>query len=352
MDAPNQGGGKQTVSSLHPALEKIRSGECLSESEAAAAITEILEGRTSEGPIGAFLMGLAQRGESAAEIAGAARVLRAKAQTIHAPANAVDCCGTGGDRAGTYNISTAAAFVAAACGVPVAKHGNRASSSKSGAADVLEALGVALDLPEIALEESLRTLGFCFLMAPRHHAAMKHVAAVRKQLGFRTLFNLLGPLANPAGVRRQLVGVPARKWIDPMAQALVALGAERAWIVHGSDGLDEITVTGETHVAVLDNGALTSLTLSPSDFGLATAQPDSLIGGGAAENAAALLDIFGGRRNAYRDATIANAAALLMIDSPALEPAAAADRAARAIDGGAAADVLERYTTFSKENAA
>lgn len=337
---------------LSSLLEKIRSGQTLSEAESVAAMTEILEGRASEGQTGAFLMSLAQRGESAAEIAGAARVLRDKAQTIHAPANAVDCCGTGGDRAGTYNISTAAAFVAAACGVPVAKHGNRASSSKSGAADVLEALGVRLDVPEALLEDSLRTLGFCFLMAPRHHAAMKHVAQVRKQLGFRTLFNLLGPLANPAGVRRQLIGVPARKWIDPMAQALAALGAERAWIVHGSDGLDEITVTGETHIAVLDDGALTSMTLSPSDFGLAVSQPDALTGGGAAENAAALLDILNGRRNAYRDVTLANAAAILMIDMPSLSPEEAAQRAARAIDSGAALGVLERYKSFTKEAAA
>lgn len=337
---------------LPPLLEKIRSGQTLSESESADAITEILENRASEGQTGAFLMGLAQRGESAAEIAGAARVLRDKARTIHAPADAVDCCGTGGDRSGTYNISTAAAFVAAACGVPVAKHGNRASSSKSGAADVLEALGVRLDVPESLLEDSLRTLGFCFLMAPRHHAAMKSVAQVRKQLGFRTLFNLLGPLANPAGVRRQLVGVPARKWIDPMAQALAALGAERAWIVHGSDGLDEITVTGETHIAVLDRGELTSMTLSPSDFGLGVAQPDALTGGGAAENAAALLDILNGRRNAYRDVTLANAAAILMIDQPALSPQEAAQTAARAIDDGAALELLERYKSFTKEAAA
>ncbi len=330
-------------------LEKIRSGQTLSEAESAAAMTEILEGRASEGQTGAFLMGLAQRGEVAAEIAGAARVLRDKAQTIHAPADAIDCCGTGGDLSGTYNISTAAAFVAAACGVPVAKHGNRASSSKSGAADVLEALGVRLDVPEAALEDSLRTLGFCFLMAPRHHAAMKQVSGVRKQLGFRTLFNLLGPLANPAGVRRQLVGVPARKWIDPMAQALAALGAERAWVVHGSDGLDEITTTGLSHIAVLENGELTSMTLSPSDFGLGVAQPDALVGGGAAENAAALLDILNGRRNAYRDVTLVNAAAIVMIDDPSLTPEEAAGEAAAAIDSGAALDVLERYKTLTRE---
>lgn len=330
-------------------LDKIRSGESLSESEAGAALGEILEGRAAPSQVGAFLMGLAQRGETGAEIAGAARVLREKARTIRAPAHAVDCCGTGGDRAGTYNISTAAAFVAAACGVPVAKHGNRASSSKSGAADVLQALGIVLDLPEAALEDALRTVGFCFLMAPRHHTAMKHVAEVRRELGFRTLFNLLGPLANPAGVRRQLVGVPARKWIDPMAQALAALGAERAWIVHGSDGLDEITVTGDTHVAVLAGGDVFSTTLSPADFGLAIASPESLTGGGAAENAAALLDILNGRRNAYRDVTIANAAAILMIDSGEdLKPIEAALRAERAIDSGAALAVLERYRAFTQ----
>ena len=319
--------------------------QSLSAQEMKNAMDLIMEGKVPAEEIATFLTDLAHRGETVDELTGAAQALRAKASTIKAPADAIDCCGTGGDGTGTYNISTAVALVAAACGVPVAKHGNRAASSKSGAADVLEALGVRLDVSHDKLSHALSVFNFCFLMAPRHHEAVKHVVPVRKQLGFRTIFNLLGPLANPAGTRRQLIGVFDEHWLVPVAETLGRLGSEKAWIVHGSDGLDEITVTGPTKVAILDGGVVTTMTVKPADFGLDESAADGLRGGVATENAAALDLLLQGERSAYRDIVLANTAAVLNIhrDLPLIEGVAAA---AKAIDDGKAQGVLDSYRGF------
>ncbi len=319
----------------------------LSESAMQDAMNAIMDGQRTEQEIMDFLSALSARGETVAEITGAAKILRARAVTITAPPGAVDCCGTGGDASGTYNISTAVALVSAACGVPVAKHGNRASTSKSGAADVLEALGVNLDLSPAQLERALEKTGFAFLMAPRHHEAMKHVREARKKLGAKTIFNLLGPLANPAGIKRQLIGVYSRKWVRPIAETLNNLGAEKAWVVHGSDGLDEITVTGPTHVAILDNGAITEKTMAPADFGLPVSGAKDLLGGGAEENAQALLAVLKGAKNAYRDMVLANAAAVLCIAGAAQTLHEGVAMAAQKIDDDSALQLLEDYAAFT-----
>ncbi|MCB1782577.1 MAG: anthranilate phosphoribosyltransferase [Alphaproteobacteria bacterium] len=334
-------------------LLRLQRGEAFREEEMNALFSQIMEGGCSDAEIAAFLMGLSMRGETVDELTGAARVMRAKASGVSAPAGAVDCCGTGGDKSGTYNISTAVALVVAACGVPVAKHGNRASSSKSGAADVLEQLGVNLDASQDVLAQALERFSFAFLMAPKHHAAMKHVMPVRKALGVRTIFNLLGPLANPAGTKRQLIGVLDRKWLIPFAETLRRLGSESAWIVHGSDGLDEITTTGETFVAKLENGVIEETILSPGDFGLDVSRAEDLIGGDAALNAAALSDVLDGKRCAYRDIVLANAAAVLMIskDTNGLGVHTLRDSvalAAEAVNSGRARGVLDGYINFTK----
>ncbi|MBF0307183.1 MAG: anthranilate phosphoribosyltransferase, partial [Alphaproteobacteria bacterium] len=246
------------MSGMKDMIARVADGRPLSEAEAEAAFEIIMSGDATPAQIGGFLMALRVRGETVEEIAGAARVMRAKALRVDAPEGAIDTCGTGGDGAGTYNVSTAAALVAAACGVPVAKHGNRALSSKSGSADVLTALGVKIDADVSLVREALWTAHIGFLMAPRHHNAMRHVAGPRVELGVRTLFNLLGPLSNPAGTRRQLIGVFAERWVRPLAEVLGRLGAERAWVVHGSDGLDELTTTGPSLVAEWRNGHLTT----------------------------------------------------------------------------------------------
>lgn len=329
--------------SFRDALISLRDGCDLSRGLAAWAIEEILAGRASPAQVGAFLMALSVKGETRDEIAGAAQALRARALTLSAPPGAVDCCGTGGDHAGTFNISTTVALVAAACGVPVAKHGNRAASSKSGAADVLEALGVRLDLPPGRLEILLRETGFCFLMAPRHHEAMKHVAAIRRDLGFRTLFNMIGPLANPAGVRRQLIGVAAESWLERMAGALASLGTERAWVVHGTDGLDEITLTGPTHVCIVEGQSVTRTTLTPEDFGLPRASLEDLRGGDAQSNARTLRAILEGQKGPRRDIVLANAAGVLAVAGQGDSLPDLVARAAQAVDSGRALRVLETY---------
>lgn len=330
-------------------LKKIQEGFDLSEKEMIHAMQDIMAGTVPESQLAAFLNTLAERGETTAEITGAARVMREKASCIQAPEDAVDCCGTGGDAANTYNISTAVALVAAACSVPVAKHGNRAASSKSGAADVLEALGVNLDLDQKNLEDALKRLNFCFLMAPRHHKSMKHVIPVRKKLGRRTIFNLLGPLANPAGAQTQLIGVFDRKWIRPMAEVLDNLGTRRAWVVHGEDGLDEITTTGKTHIAILENGAIKETEITPEDFGLPGANPEDLKGGDAKMNAQALRNLLDGAPSAYRDIVLANTAAVLLLHGDAATLKEGVQQAAQAIDSGKAKSVLDSYTAFSKE---
>ncbi len=332
-------------------LKLIQNGETLDQSQMMAAMEIIMQGKADEAQLSEFLSILAQRGETVDEITGAAKVLRAKASSLKAPYGAVDCCGTGGDKKNTYNISTAVALVAAACGVPMAKHGNRASSSKSGAADVLEALGVNLDAPHDRLEEAMRLIGFAFLMAPQHHKAMKHVASVRKTLGTRTIFNILGPLANPAGTRHQLLGVYDRALVRPMAEVLKNLGTKRAWVVHGSDGLDEITTCGSTYVAILsENGDIEEKALNPEDFGLPLLkESDQLTGGDAQENAMALRAVLEGQKCAYRDIILANCAAVLVVHGKAKDIKDGVEMAAKALDTGDAMAILKDYIKFSRE---
>ena len=322
----------------------------LSEDDMIEAMNAIMDGEVSDETLATFLTNMNDRGETVEEITGAARVMRQKASGIQAPYGAVDCCGTGGDKSGTYNVSTAVAIVAAACGVPVAKHGNRAASSKSGAADVLEVMGVNLNAPKERLEEALKILHFAFLMAPNHHQAMKHVVPVRKKLGRRTIFNLLGPLANPAGTRHQLIGVFDKKWIIPMTETLRNLGTKTAWVVHGSDGLDEITVTGPTYTAQLDaEGNIVEKTLTPEHFGLQTHDLEKLKGGDAEENAKGLRAVLEGQKCAYRDIVLANAAAVLCIHGSAESLTEGTEKAAHAIDEGLAFQTLKDYITFSRE---
>ena len=332
-------------------IDNIQNGETLSEDQMIEAMNTIMGGNVSEAEMAAFLSGLAQRGETVEELTGAAKVMREKASGLKAPFGAVDCCGTGGDKSGTYNISTAVAIVSAACGVTVAKHGNRASTSKSGTADVLEALGVNLDVSIEKQEEALNTLHFAFLMAPKHHTAMKHVVSVRKKLGTRTIFNLLGPLANPAGTRYQLIGVFDKQWVRPMAETLKALGTKSAWVVHGEDGLDEITTTAKTYVATLDDeGNINEMTISPEDFGLEYDNPEDLIGGEAQENAAALRGLLEGEKCAYRNIVLANTAAVLMIRGEVETLQEGVKRAAEEIDSGQALQLLKDYIALSRED--
>ncbi len=325
----------------------VADGKPLSQAAAEQAFEIIMSGEATPSQMGAFLMALRVRGETVDEIAGAAKVMRAKALHVKAPEGAIDTCGTGGDARGTYNISTGAALVVAACGVPVAKHGNRALSSKSGSADVLAALGVNIDADMKLVENSLAAHNIGFLMAPRHHAAMRHVGPTRVELGTRTIFNLLGPLSNPAGTTRQLIGVFHRQWIEPMAKVLAQLGSERAWVVHGSDGLDEITTTGATYVAELRDGKVSSFEVTPEDAGLKRADPSDLKGGDPRVNAAAVIDMLSGRVGPYRDIVLLNAAAALVVAGKADDLKAGVAQAAEAIASGKAQATLDALIAAS-----
>ncbi|MDP7668313.1 MAG: anthranilate phosphoribosyltransferase [Rhodospirillales bacterium] len=336
-----------TEMDLKPFLAKLAEGRSLDADEAEAAFDIIMSGSASQAQIGAFLMALRVRGETVEEITGAVRIMRAKAVAVSAPAGAIDVVGTGGDASGTYNISTAAAIVVASCGVPVAKHGNRALSSQSGAADVLVALGVNIDADVAVVERAIREAGMGFMMAPRHHSAMRHVAGPRAELGTRTIFNLLGPLSNPAGVKRQFTGAFAREWIEPMARVLGNLGAERAWVVHGSDGLDEMTTTGASYVAELSDGHVRTFEVSPADAGLPVARPEDLKGGAAETNAAALTALLGGEAGPYRDVVLYNAAGTLMVAGKAENLKDGVARAAAAVDEGRAAATLEKLVAIT-----
>jgi anthranilate phosphoribosyltransferase len=338
-----------TPASMKPLLARLAGGATLERTDAEAAFELIMSGAATSAQIGAFLMGLRIRGETVDEIAAAASVIRAKAQTIQAPPGAIDTCGTGGDQSGTYNISTAAAIVTAACGVPVAKHGNRAVSSKSGSADVLMALGVNINAPQALMTRSLYENNLCFLMAPRHHAAMRHVAPVREELGLRTLFNLLGPLSNPAGTKRQLVGVFADRWVAPLAEVLGLLGAERAWVVHGSDGLDELTVSGPSQVAEWYQGKVTRFEVTPELAGLPRSPAEALTGGDAAYNAAALLRLLEGEAGAYRDIVLLNAGAALVVAEKAGTLREGVAQAAAALDAGTARACLDRLVEITQD---
>ena len=332
-------------------LAKVAGGARLGEAEAGKAFDIIMSGNATPSQMGGFLMALRVRGETVDEITGAARVMRRKAVAIESPPGAIDTVGTGGDGAGTYNISTATALVVAACGVPVAKHGNRAMSSKSGAADVLAELGVNLDADMALVRTALWEAGICFLMAPRHHLAMRNVGPTRVELGTRTIFNLLGPLSNPAGARRQLIGVYSREWVEPIAHVLHRLGSESAWVVHGSDGLDEITTTGVTHVAQLRDGAVTSFDISPDDAGLFLSHPRDLKGGDPATNAVALRALLDGAEGGYRDVVLINSAAALMVAGKAADLRGGVTQARHAIDGGGARGVLSKLVAITNGRA-
>ncbi|MET0313097.1 MAG: anthranilate phosphoribosyltransferase [Hansschlegelia sp.] len=332
---------------LKAIIARIADGHALSREEAEEAFGRIMSGEATAAQIGAFLMGLRLRGETVDEIAGAVSAMRARMTRVSAPADAVDVVGTGGDGAGSVNVSTCAAFVVAGCGVPVAKHGNRALSSKSGSADVLRALGVEVDLAPERISACIAQAGIGFMFAPAHHSAMRHVGPARTELGLRTIFNLLGPLSNPAGVKRQMVGVFARKWVEPIAEALAQLGSERAWVVHGSDGLDEVTTSGPTAVAALENGHVTTFEIKPEDAGLTPHPVGALAGGDAAQNAIALRGVLQGQKSAYRDVAILNAGATLVVAGRVQSFAEGAATAAKAIDEGAALDRLDALIAIS-----
>lgn len=318
------------------ALTMVREGGTLDAEASARLFETIMSGEVNEADLIAFLSAQAARGPTVPEIVGAVRAMRAHMRAVSAPPGAIDLCGTGGDGHGTLNISTAVSFVAAGAGAVVAKHGNRSASSKSGAADILEALGVKIDLDPARASAVLAETGIVFLFAQTHHPAMRHVAAARKAIGKRTIFNLLGPLASPARVRRQLVGIYAREWLKPYAQALKALGSERALVVHGADGLDELTTTDATYYASLENGTVTLGSLAPEDAGLTRATLADLQGGDAAHNAAALRALLAGETGPYRDIVLLNAAAALMVGGRAADIKSGAALAASALDSGAA----------------
>lgn len=328
-------------------IAKVASGASLSREEAKSAFDIMMTGEATPSQIGGFLMALRVRGETVEEIAGAVSSMRSRMLSVEAPADAVDIVGTGGDASGSLNISTASAFVAAGAGLTIAKHGNRALSSKSGAADVLMALGVKIDIGPETIASCIREAGVGFMFAPVHHSAMKHVGPSRVELGTRTIFNILGPLSNPAGVRRQLVGVFAREWLLPVAETLAALGSESVWVVHGSDGLDEMTLSGPTHVAELKNGVVRSFDVVPDDAGLPHHTPESVRGGSAEDNAQALRALLNGAAGAYRDTVLLNVAAALMIAGRVPTLKDGVTLAADAVDSGRALAALDKLVERS-----
>jgi anthranilate phosphoribosyltransferase len=337
------------MSDLKELLGVVASGRALDAAAAERAFDIIMSGDATPAQMGGFLMALRVRGETVAEITGAARAMRAKMLTIEAPEGAVDTCGTGGDATGTYNISTGSSLVVAACGVPVAKHGNRALSSKAGAADVLTALGVNIDADMSLVKQALWQANICFLMAPRHHSAMRHVGPARVELGTRTIFNLLGPLSNPARVKRQTIGVFSPDWVEPIAQVLEGLGHQRAWVFHGAGGLDELSTVGPSQVAELKDGAVTTFEVSAADAGLATATMDDLRGGDAEHNAQAMRALLDGAPGAFRDIVILAAAAALIVAGKAADLKQGATQAAEAIDSGRARDTLARLIAITNQ---
>jgi anthranilate phosphoribosyltransferase len=332
-------------------IATVAAGRSLTLEQAREAFDIMMSGDATPAQVGALLMGLRVRGETVDELTGGALAMRDKMLKVQAPEGAIDTCGTGGDASGTYNISTAAALVVAACGVPVAKHGNRALSSRAGSADVLKALGVNVDADLALVERSMREAGIGFMMAPRHHGAMRHVAGARVELGTRTIFNLLGPLANPATARRQVMGVFAREWLEPLARVLGRLGSERAWVVHGADGLDELSTTGTSEVAELARGEVRTFQITPEDAGLPRARLEDLLGGEADSNAAALRTVLDGMPGPYRDIVLLNSAAALVVADRATDIRDGVALSAGAIDGGAAKAVLQRLVTITNETA-
>ena len=339
-----------TATNLSGLLEKLMRRENLTMDESADAMAAIMSGSATPAQIGALLVGLTMKGERPAEIVGLARTMRANAVPLTKRFDdTFDTCGTGGDRAGTFNISSAAAVVAAAAGLRVAKHGNRSVSSRCGSADVYEALGVNIAAEPSVVERSLETVGIAFLFAPTFHPSMRHAAPVRRDLAVRTAFNLLGPLTNPAGARRQLVGVPGSELTELIARALMLLGSTRAWVVHGADGIDELSTTGHTKVSECRDGAVSTFYVHPSDFGIAKAEREDLQGGDAATNAAILREIFAGEKGPRRDVVVLNAAVALFIGGKAASVAEGIARAAHAIDSGAVRATLDAMIVASHQ---
>ncbi len=333
---------------IKEAIAKLILGTSLSMDEAAAAMEEIMEGQVTPAQFGAFVTALRIKGETVEEIAGMARTMRAKAVPVRVNGSVVDTCGTGGDGSATFNISTTAAFVVAGAGVKVAKHGNRAMSSQSGSADVLEALGVRLELTAEEVERCLEEVGMGFMFAPAFHPAMKYAAAPRREIGIRTVFNILGPLTNPAGAKAQLLGVADGSLVEKMAQVLKSLGSHHALVVHGEDGLDEITVTGKTQVGELKDGRIKSYSVTPDDFGLSRATRDSLKGGTAVENAAILRDILRGASGPRRDVVLINSAAALVAGDKAASLREGIELARQSIDSGQASAKLQQLIAFTQ----
>ena len=333
--------------SLPKILQQLSDRQNLSDTDMRAALEVVMGGEATAAQIGGFLMGLRVKGETVEEIASAVAFLRSKMLKVDAPDNAIDIVGTGGDGAGTFNISTATALVVAGAGIPVAKHGNKALSSKSGSSEALQALGVNLDLDSHGVSRCINDAGIGFMFAPNHHPSMRHVGPARAEMGVRTMFNLLGPQSNPAGVKNYLLGVYAKEWVEPVAASLLANGATSAWVVHGSDGLDEITTVGPTFVTAIENGKLRNFEISPQDVGLPTATAQSLVGGDPAHNAKAIVELFDGAKNAYRDIVLINAGAALLVSGVVDTHLAGVEKASMVIDSGAARDCLARLVAIS-----
>ena len=330
---------KETLRAL---IQKVSTGATLSGEEIRTALEIMTDGHATHAQMGAFLMALRVRGETVEELAGAARMMRSRMNRVEAPAGAVDIVGTGGDSHGTYNVSTCASLVAAGAGLRIAKHGNRSVSSISGASDVLGALGVKLDVPPTVVSRAIHEAGVGFMWAPMHHPAMRHWAPVRAELGIRTLFNLLGPISNPAGVTRQVVGVFAWQWVEPIAHTLASLGCEHVWVVHGHDGLDELTTTGSTDVAEVRGGDVRVFEVTPADAGLPPAKLSDLKGGDARHNAAAIREVLAGKPGPFRDIVLLNSAAALIVGGRVRSLAEGVAEAARSIDSGQASAALDR----------
>lgn len=335
------------MADLKPLIAKAAAGEKLAREEARQAFDVLMSGEATPSQIGGFLMALRVRGETVDEITGAVEIMREKMTKVEAPPDAIDIVGTGGDASGSYNISTCAAFVTAGCGLKIAKHGNRALSSRSGSADVLAALGVKIDLDPEQISRCIGEAGCGFMFAPAHHASMKHVGPTRVELGTRTIFNLLGPLSNPAGVRRQVTGVFAKAWVEPLAHVLNNLGSERAWICHGEGGFDEIVPSGTTWVAELKDRKVTLVEVRPEDVGIPRSSAADLKGGDAAQNAEALRGVLEGRKNAFRDAAVMTSGAALLVAGKARDLKDGVAQAQKSIDGGGALTVLERLVKVS-----
>lgn len=338
------------MSGLKPFIAKIATRQPLTRQEASDAFEILMSGEASMAQVGGFLMGLRVRGETVDEIAGAVSIMRQKMVPVDAPDDAIDIVGTGGDGTNTYNISTLAALIVAGAGVPVAKHGNRALSSKSGTADALSQLGVKLDIEPDMISRCIREAGIGFMFAQLHHPAMRHVGPARVELGARTIFNIVGPLSSPARVKKQLFGVYSPEWLIPGAEALRDLGLTSAWVVHGS-GLDEITTTGPSQVAELKDGQIRSFELTPDDFGVETVSLDAIRGGDGAVNAAALRDVLGGAKTPYRDVALCNAAASLIVAGKAKDVTEGMHLASQSLDTGSAARALETLITISNSAA-